>query len=123
MDVFDSSVWVALFMDSDVHHAEALAALAEQQGSIYVPYIAMQETATVLTYKCSKQQADRFINFLLNDPRIIISHNDGRQDAETFLRHHQKMSFADISITAFAQRMGLRLVTFDKQMLRVFRQG
>lgn len=120
MRVFDSSVWIALFVDSDVHHPKALEALEQTRDAVYVPYIVIEETASLLTYRQSKELADSFVTFVLNDARIIVVDSTAMRDMDIFLKIRKRMSFADISIMTFAHNMGLELVTFDKQMEREF---
>ena len=123
MLVFDSSVWIALFVDSDTHHGAALQALEQSVGQIYVPYIVIEEVATLLTYKQSKEQADKFITFIKDDARTVAVDSTIERDMELFLKNPRRMSFADIAIMAFASRMGLQLVTFDKEMKREFQKA
>ena len=123
MIVFDSSVWIALFVDSDAHHGAALQALEQAAGLIYVPYIVVEEVATLLSYKQSKEQADKFITFIKDDARTVAADSTIERDMELFLKNPRRMSFADISIMAFASRMGLSLVTFDKEMEREFQKA
>ena len=123
MLVFDSSVWIALFVDSDAHHGAALKALEQSVGQIYVPYIVIEEVATLLTYKQSKEQADKFITFIKDDARTVVVDSTIEGDMELFLKNPRRMSFADISIMAFASRMGLQLITFDKEMEREFQKA
>lgn len=120
MVVFDSSVWIALFIDSDVHHAKALEFLKSATGFIYVPYIVIEETATLITYKQSKEQADKFVAFIKDDARTVIADSMAERDIDMFLRNPRRMSFADVSIMTFARSMSLRLRTFDKEMEREF---
>ena len=123
MRVFDSSVWIALFVDSDVHHARALDALEKVDDAVYIPYIVVEETASLLTYRESKALADKFLTFISNDARMVIVDSTARRDIDIFLKTRKRMSFADISIMTFASSMRFDLVTFDKQMEREFRKA
>ena len=121
--VVDSSVLVALFIDGDSNHARAYEIISMAAGHLYVPYIAVEETASILTYRLSKGLADQFITFIQNDARIVVVDSAVERDMETFLKTHKRISFADISIMSVASHMGLRLITFDKQMEREFQKA
>jgi|SRR3989344_6636203 len=120
MHLLDSSVWIALFAEKDAHHTRALQVFNDIAGTIYLPYIVVEETASVLTYKHSKRHADTFVAFVFDHPRLAVIESTTRSDIEAFLNSTKKMSFADIGIVALAIRMRLKLVTFDKQMEREF---
>lgn len=121
--VLDSSVLVALFIDGDSSHTRAYEIVSSMAGRMYVPYIAIEETASILTYRFSKSQADEFIRFIMNDVRVVVVDSMAESDMATFLKTQKKISFADISVMSLASRMGLRLITFDKQMDREFKRA
>lgn len=114
--IFDTSVWVAIFLENDVHHREALSIWNSLDGEVILPYIVAAETASVLCYKHSKKQADMFLQFVACSPRIISHQNNLQYEAEFFLRFGSKASFADYAVLHTARALGATLVTFDKQM-------
>lgn len=119
--VLDSSVWVALFLDKDVHHEKAAAFFDTDFISVHVPYIVIAEVATVLTYKHSKKQADKFLDFVQGDDRFRIgSMTSSREDIDTFRKSKHDISFADTAILGYAQRLELPLLTFDTKMRNAF---
>ena len=99
MYCFDTSVWVALFLEFDVHHKEA-ARIMEGVGynSIYLPYSIASETITVLTYKHSKKQAEAFIDFIKGDSRIIFLDNHLASELAFYKTISRRLSFADASL-------------------------
>ena len=114
--LFDTSGWVAVFLENDVHHEEALSIWNSLHGEVILPYIVAAETASVLCYKHSKKQADRFLQFAMRSPRIIAYPDSFQYEAEFFLRFGSKASFADYAVLQVAHTLGVTLVTFDKQM-------
>jgi len=118
--VLDSSVWVALFIDGDSSHAKAIQVFDAIGGYIYVPYIVLSETATVITNKYSKAQADAFLRFVSADPRCILADNTYAVDVQAFIDCAEPISFPDISILTFALLHRARLITFDRKMQNVF---
>ncbi len=114
--VFDSSVLVALFAASDVHHEKAKEVFDQVKYRAYIPYAALLETATVLAYKHSKAHADRFIEFVTNDERCSIAYACYEEECREFIVVSAKISFADVAIISCALRLEMPLVTFDRQM-------
>ncbi len=118
--VVDSSVWVALFIDGDSSHAEAGKIIDSLAGYIYVPYIVLSETATVITNKYSKEQANNFLHFISGDTRCTIVDNSYSTDMKAFLDCPEMLSFPDISIITFAVQHQAQLITFDRKMRKEF---
>ena len=120
MHLLDSSVWIALFVEADAHHMRALQIFKGITGTIYVPYIVIEETASMLAYKHSKQHADTFVSFIARHPRCTIADSNARIDIEMFLQTSLRISFADISIIALSLLTRSELVTFDAEMQKEF---
>lgn len=123
MHLFDSSAWIAIFKKNDPHHSAARQAFEEARGTIYIPYIVIAETATHLVYKHSREQAERFVRFISSHPRIVPVDASAAQDMDAFLNSNKEMSFADFAIIAYAIRMQLTLITFDKEVEREFKKA
>ena len=121
--VFDTSVWVALFQPSDVHHEEARHAFALIEWRVYIPYAVLLETATVLAHKSSKAQADKFLDFILHDERCIGVSPERDTECALFTSVTAKISFADIAIMHTAFRYEVPFITFDKQMKKIYERG
>lgn len=117
MYLIDSSVWVALFLDFDASHQKAVEIFSQLDGTIYVPYCVVAETATVLAYKHSKRQADNFLEYLTNNQNIILFENQIFPEIEFFKKVESRISFTDTSLIYLAQKMNLSLITFDRQII------
>lgn len=118
--VLDSSVWTALFLEGDSNHYRALKEFDDLIGPVYVPYIVLAETATVLVKKYSKAQANTFVQFVSEDARCVFMENNSTVDASYFLSINEEISFADVAIIECARALGATLITFDKQMKNVY---
>lgn len=117
--IIDSSVWVALFLDADTQHPKATRLFPVLALPIYVPYCVIVEVATVLTYKHSKEQADGFLKYL-DGNRDIVLIDDTLQDEMLFFRSlAQKISFTDAALIFLSKKLGVRLVTFDRQLKQI----
>ena len=120
--VLDSSVWIALFVDDDPHHAKAAQFVASKSGTIYLPYVVLSEAATVITYKHSKAQAERFVTFLEADSDIVWLESDGVADRAFFKTISSKISFADATLLRLAIALKAELITYDQQLARLYRK-
>ena len=115
----DSSVWIALFLDFDTQHKKAALFFDNLSGNIHIPYCVVNETATVLAYKHSKQQAGNFLTYIENNNAItLISDNIG-EEIEYYKSLTHKISFTDAALLLLSKKLGTELVTFDKQLARV----
>ena len=121
--VLDSSVWVALFLDADTNHKKAAEIFDAIPRRVYVPYVVLSEVATTLAYKHSKQQADKFLQFVTEDERCSLIDNRHTTDVPAFLTYTQRISFADIAIIESAVSFEATLITFDKQMKKMYERA
>ena len=119
----DSSVWVALYLDDDSQHVKAQRLIATLHAPFYVPYGVLEETASVLTYKGSKAHADRFVEFVELSSDIVYLDPDWRVDAAAFRSIGSRISFTDAVLLELSRTLSdTKLVTFDQQLLRLYRR-
>ena len=120
--IIDSSVFVAFYRDIDSQHANALQVMREIADRVFVvhPYV-IQETATVLTYRCGVDIAQNFLKAITIATNIVISAVDSRSDIDRFIKTGKKMSFTDIALIELSLMTGARIVTFDEQILALAR--
>jgi predicted nucleic acid-binding protein len=120
--VVDSSLFVAFYYEGDSYHTDAVDIMQTIDGAdlIVHPYI-IQETATVLTYKFGPKTAKNFLDDITNSKNIRISLVDVVSDIQSFLEIKKKVSFADSTLVSLAKRTGANLITFDKQMIALFK--
>lgn len=121
MNIIDSSVWVALFLNFDINHQKSKALIEKLNRPIFLPYSIVAEVATVLTYKHSKKQADNFIDYITGNQDIILINNDLNEELRFFSSLSKRISFADASLIYLSQKLGAKIITFDKQLARIIR--
>lgn len=124
MYLIDSSVWVALFLDFDTQHEKAAEFFTnlEAEKKIYLPYCVISEVATILAYKHSKEQADKFLEYIRGNSDIVIFENQTKAEIEFFQKTREKISFTDASLVYLAKSFALTLITFDEQMAKLLKK-
>lgn len=121
MYILDSSVWVALFLDFDTNHDKSIVVFENIDSKIILPYCVLNEVITVLTYKWNKDIANSFLKFIKNNNDIFIENNNIFEEVDFFIWINSKISFTDTSIIKIAKDYWLDLVSFDKQMIWLFK--
>lgn len=121
--VLDSNVFVAFYNQSDSSHEEAIRVMAEFDESTIVvhPYV-IQEVSTVLTYRFGLAMAKKFVQNIMEASNITIPVIDIQADLTAFSRLNSKISFTDLALINLAKRTNALLVTFDRQMIALFRK-
>ncbi len=119
----DSSVWVALFLDFDAQHKKAVRFFDDLIGTLYIPYCVINEVATVIAYKHSKQQANNFLTFIENNSDISIIDDDAKEEALFYKSIPNKISFTDAALVRFSKKLPAEFITFDKQLFRIVKKG
>lgn len=122
MYIIDSSVWVALFLDFDSLHKKAAEIFSDINDKIYLPYCVISETATVLAYKHSKNQADNFLEFISSNSDIVLINNEAINEINYYKEINKKISFTDSSLIYLSRRYDLLLITFDKQIISLIKE-
>lgn len=119
MYLIDSSVWVALFLEFDSNHKKAEEIIPKLEGKIYLLYNVIVEVTSVLTYKHSKKQADNFLDYIED---IVLFENELKPEIEFFKKIDKRVSFVDISLIFLSKKLDLDLITFDSQMISLFKR-
>ena len=120
--LLDSSVWVALFLDFDTQHKKAQRVFEQLRGRIYLPYCIVSEVITVLTYKHSKEQGDNFIAFVEENRSVILLDHDMRDELAFYPSVRERISFPDAVLLFLTKKLGVTLITFDKQLGRLLKK-
>lgn len=116
----DSSVWVALFLDFDAQHRKAERMIQKISGTIYMPYCVIAEVVTILAYKHSKRLADNFIAYVKDNRDIRVINDDAFDEIDSYTAVPQRISFTDSALLFLAGALEAKLVTFDKQLERIY---
>lgn len=121
--IVDSNIFIASFFEDDSLHNEAVLVMEEIQDSdIIMPYCVVQEVATILTYRLDKKVADTFLRDIRNANNIFIIDNDVYAEMTFFEKFKQNLSFTDISLIYLAEKHSAILLTFDKQLLNLYKR-
>lgn len=117
----DSSLFVALFLVQDAHHAVATRFFnGSANVRFIVPYAVVRETATVLVYKGSKALADAFLAYVQASTNIsLFADSDMEGEIHTFTGITSRISFTDCSLLHYARAGYGELLTYDKQLARL----
>ena len=122
--VVDSSFFLALYNIDDSQHVDAVHAAEELTHHTLVvhPYV-VQEVSTVLSYRFGTEVAKKFLSDVKNANNVLIPFVDVRRDIDYFVTNAgKKMSFTDLILVALAENMNASLLTFDRQMLALFKK-
>lgn len=121
--ILDSCVFIALYNENDEFHNEAISIFEFYKDNIIlVSNYVIQEVTTVLTYKFWKQKADLFIDDIMNSNNILILQSDTFEEMKFFKTINSKMSFTDISLLYLSIKQDSLLITFDKQLLNLYKK-
>ena len=122
MIVTDASVWVSLLTPQDLYHLASrrwFAGWQRQGGRIAAPVLLLGELAGAVGRRTGQiELAERVVEDILADPRvslIAIDQDLGIATARAALRY--RLRGADAAYVAVAQRLGLPLVTWDREQL------
>jgi predicted nucleic acid-binding protein len=117
--VVDASVWVSRFVDEDIHHEPSrtwLAGRVEEGTTIAAPALLLAEVAGAIARRTNRSElATRALSLLQRLPRMRLvpvemelAQLAGRLAGDLGLRG------ADALYVSLAQRLGVPLVTWDR---------
>ena len=119
MYIVDSSVWIALFSETDSQREKAIAAMsAIGDAQIVVNYGVVLETVTVLERNQSKAHANKFVEYITVNNQVEILNASTQEDCAIYLREKDGLSFVDTLLKSIARQTRFILVTFDKRLLQ-----
>lgn len=125
MTIYDTNVWVAYFNVADSQHAKAIK-LFQGLGAhavLTLPEYIILETATVLGIRASKQTADQFIDYALDNQNVSVLYADPelfRATVGTFQKlSGTALSFVDAALVALSR--DYKVVTFDKALVKAIK--
>ncbi len=119
--VLDSNIFVWAFYEDDSLHELSVQLLHEiKDARIIVPYCVVQEVSSIFSYRFGKQKADNFLHFLLETDSIELINNDILDEVNFYLSFEDKISFTDLSLILISQKFSAELLTFDKQLLKLY---
>lgn len=121
--ILDSNVFIAFYFEKDSLHKEAVL-LIEQIGEkeILLPYCVLQEVTTILAYRSGKKVADQFLEDAQRADNVLIIPDQPQPEIEFYKKFKEKISFTDIALIYLSLQYNALLITFDKQLLRLYKE-
>lgn len=87
---------------------------------ILLPHPIFAEIVTTITYKHSKQLADKFVKFI-NWWHFVNFVDISKDEVSNIrLKLNQKISYFDVLIIALWLKYRVEIITFDKQLINLF---
>ena len=118
--ILDSSVWIALFVESDSTHEDAVKLFESIETSkVVIPYCVILEVCTVLSCRHSFEHTQNFMRYIQNNEDIFILDNSAQEEMYFYQSLKTAISFTDVSLIFLAKKHGFTLVTFDRKMLQL----
>ncbi len=121
--LLDTSFLVSLWIPEDSLHEKAHELFQDISHEVLLihPYV-IHEVITVLAYKNKQKEIATFITFFQESQNINVLSLDIKNECSLYLKYNKKMSLIDIILTDLAKMYSYNLVTFDKQMLKLFKK-
>jgi predicted nucleic acid-binding protein len=108
----DSSFWIALRNDNDVHHPEAAALLRATEGSHLVTSNHVRgETWTFLRNRAGHASAVAYLEAVAASPRLDVVHvlEEMEDVAFAWLRRHDERRYSFVDATSFALMRSMKI--------------
>ena len=119
--VLDSNIFIWAFYENDSLHELSIKILNKIKDSkIITPYCVVQEVCSIFSYRFWKEKADDFLKFLLETENIELINNDILDEIDFYLWFKNKISFTDLSLILISKKYWADLLTFDKQLLKLY---
>lgn len=121
LNIIDSSVFVALFLDFDSNHLKAVSVIKNLKGKMLLSSHVVEEVVTVITYKHSKSYANQFIVYITQNKDINIIEGHIDNELKFFSSHNHKISFTDSVLVYLTKKNKAKLITFDKELEKIYK--
>lgn len=121
MVILDSSVVIAIFKDSDIHHEKARE-IFYREDDLVIPTCALIEILSILKMKNGLGAVKNCTDFLYKAENIDIyemSHELVDEAVQHYIKHKNNLSFTDTLLLTLARNTEIPLVTFDKELAKI----
>lgn len=111
MRFVDTSFWVALFFERDVHHSSARTLWRDTPGALIVTNHVLGETWTFIRRRCGHTDAVRMLDAVTSSRRVTVLRVPQAAETEAWdwLRRHADREFSFVDATSFAVMRKRRL--------------
>jgi len=120
MTILDSSVWIALYNESDSQHDKAVK-LVSSLTHVALPEYIIVETSSVLSKKAGVDIANRFLEYAFDSEDVVVLHSSPESLHETIklfrTLNNPRLSFVDISLVYLSRAHDV--MTFDTNLKKV----
>lgn len=124
MKIFDSSVWVAFFNDTDTQHRKARNAVSLSEEGTVLPEYIVAETVSVLLARVSKESSEEFLEAITGNPSVMILLSDAEFFWNTLAvfreKENKKLSFVDASLLFLSSKY--EVVSFDRELEKAMKK-
>ncbi|MDP2091169.1 MAG: type II toxin-antitoxin system VapC family toxin [Candidatus Gracilibacteria bacterium] len=121
--IFDTSFLISLLDIDDINHIKAIELISELEignykNKFFINDIILNETYTVLNYKKGFEFLKKLEDFFDGIEIIYLSGNN-EEYISYFKMIKGKVSVADSSVLYDSYKYNLKMLTFDKEMLKI----
>jgi predicted nucleic acid-binding protein len=123
--LLDTNVWVGMVSKEDSLHARSLdfAQSIRPEDTLLLPDCIVEEVASVLTYRYSKQKANEWLAYTLKNNATMLVPTNITSLVKFFIQSSISMSFTDHALVYIAEHHKAELITFDEQLLKVYKKS
>lgn len=121
--LIDSNILIAYFRKEELDFLKANQIL-ESLGSFHISEHCLFEIGTVLLLKENRLVSQKALKFILNNQSVkIINLNDEEFNKliNQFPHPSKKLSMTDMSLLVLAKSRQLELVSFDEELMKVWK--
>ncbi|NBD73714.1 PIN domain-containing protein [Patescibacteria group bacterium] len=118
--VLDTNVWIAFLHEEDSQHAKAKRLLKDATAPVVVPEYVLLEVVTVLRHLRRHEEANRFIEQVLDDSGTFLPANALAYEVAEMLPNVPKhLSCTDVALLALSR--DYEVLTFDSALARAIK--
>ncbi|MCX6733749.1 MAG: PIN domain-containing protein [Candidatus Peregrinibacteria bacterium] len=121
MVILDSSVVIAIFKDSDVHHEKAKE-IFYREDDLVIPTCALIEILSILKMKKGLDAVQKCTEFIYNAENIDIYEISNQlvdEAIQFYIKHKNNLSFTDTLLLALSNKTKIPLITFDQELAKI----
>jgi len=123
MIIFDSCIWIALLNSEDSCHEQALEIFEEYKNKrILLPDFVYIEVLNLLKRKTSMEICKNFLQTVMKmgiDP--LSSGREELTSASGIFFNKNRLSFTDCLLIAMSKLRNMMLITFDRELSRIWK--
>ena len=123
--IVDTSVFIAFYHESDVHHREAVEKFQDidslaKNDTIIISDYQLNEIVSVALRKMGLAKSKIILELLLNHESMLIRHTSSQEFysiIDVFKSQDKNLNFVDCSIVWLANNAAQKVVSFDGNLI------